>query len=139
MRKESNPLTPEKVQTESNKTVLSTVKKPKPSGVVLDHSLNTYTGWNIEQELSGTSNFKLYQGRDHRFHGAWLCTLSDFDDNGERTRRMIESAPRFLENAKIIIDSIPAGFEMPERLAESIQLLRECVHVVEKGTPYEQG
>lgn len=37
-------------------------------------------------------DYALYYGRDDAHHGLNLCTLSDFDVNGEDTRKLIVTA-----------------------------------------------
>lgn len=37
-------------------------------------------------------NFVLYFGRNSMRHGLNLCTLNDFDKNGEQTRKLIVDA-----------------------------------------------
>lgn len=38
------------------------------------------------------NGYALYKGRSVKFHGLNLCFLSDFDSNGEATRKLIEDA-----------------------------------------------
>ena len=49
-----------------------------------------FTMEEISKKKVGT--YKLYKGRSADAHGAWICTLSEFDRDGDETRQIILDA-----------------------------------------------